>query len=469
MRHPSHRLLHITAAGLVYLTIAAVAHADPADVLHSTPTVKQSPVPPGSPRLTWDDAIKRSVAQHPLIQAAQHRVLGAEAVSKQIASVNYPQVSGMLSNSLGNTRVLSNFGISGSLPKPTNYMTDPGARVDLLITDFGRTAHKILASQSLTASAEKQVLTVKALVILNVEQAYLACLKQQQLVTITRDVLAERRLIRDQAESLSRHQLRSKLDLELASVEAAKAELDFIKAQNGLLAAFATLNQAMGRQEPIQYVLDEVRPSLSPAPPLEPMFKDALDRRPELLDSRDRAQAAEEALKAAHALHYGSISAVGAAGYAWWARQEVVNAKGNPNNPGAQLGWWGAGVSSTTPLFTGFRLEAEVEQAEANKSAAQATTRVIANDVVLEVAKAYLNRLTAEQQIAVARDRVAHAREALTLARERYKASLASILDVTTAAADLLTAETGLAEAQYGYLAGNSALAYATGSEYARY
>ncbi|MBI3779035.1 MAG: hypothetical protein HY274_09015 [Gammaproteobacteria bacterium] len=53
-------------------------------------------------------------------------------------------------------------------------MTDPGARVDLLITDFGRTAHRILASRSQQAFAEKQVLTSKALVILNVEQAYLA-------------------------------------------------------------------------------------------------------------------------------------------------------------------------------------------------------------------------------------------------------------------------------------------------------
>lgn len=426
--------------------------------------------PAASPvTLTWEEAIKSGVAQHPLIQAARHGVLETEAVTKQIASVNYPQVSGMLSNSLGNTRVLSNFGVSGSLPKPTNYMTDPGARVDLLITDFGRTAHKILANRSLAASAEKQVLTSKALVILNVEQAYLACLKLQKLVTITREVLAERKLIRDQAESMARHQLRSKLDLDLASVEAAKAEVDFIKAQNDLLAAFAALNAAMGRQGPAQYLLEEQPSSLSPATPLDPLLKEALDRRPELLDSKDRAQAAEEALKAARALNYGSISAVGAAGYSWWARQEVVNARGNPNNPGAQLGWWGAGFSSTTPLFTGFRIQAEIEQAEANQGAANATTRVIANDVVLEVAKAYLSRLTAEQQIAVAQDRVAHAREALALGRERYKAGLASILDVTTATADLLTAETGLAGAQYGYLAGNSALAYATGVEYGKY
>jgi outer membrane protein len=420
-------------------------------------------------RLTWQDAIRTGVTQHPLIQAARHGVIETEATTRQIAAVNYPQVTGILANSLGNTRVLSNLGISGSLPKPINYLTNPGARVDLLITDFGRTAHRVLVSKSLAASAEKQVLTSKALVILNVEQAYLACLKQQKLVAITREVLAERRLIRDQAESMHRHQMRSKLDLDLASVEASKAELDFIKAQNDLTAAFAALNAAMGRQGLEPFVLEEVRPPESPAPAIEVLFHGALERRPELLGSKDRIQAAEEALKAARALNYGSISAIGAAGYGWWARQEVVNANGNPNNPGAQLGWWGAGFASTTPIFTGFRIEAEIEQAEANQGEARAMTRVLANNVVLEVATAYLTRLTAEQQIKVAQERVAAAREALTLARERYKAGLASIVDVTTATANLLSAETGLADAQYGYLAGDSALAYATGSEYARY
>jgi outer membrane protein len=419
--------------------------------------------------LTWEEAVKGGLAQHPLIKAAGHGVQETEAVTKQLAAVNYPQVSGLLSNSLGNTRVQGNLGISGSLPKPTNYLTTPGVRVDWLITDFGRTAHKILANKALAASAEKQVLTSKALVILNVEQAYLTCLRQQKLVTIATEILAERRLIREQVESMYRHQLRSKLDLDLASVEVARAEHDLIKAQNDLQTAYAALNTAMGRRDSTRYILEERSPSVSAAPPLEPLLRDALDRRPELLGSKDRTEAAAEALKAAQALHYGNVTALGAAGYAWWARQEVLSPRGNPNNPGAQLGWWGAGLESSTPLFTGFRLQAEVEQAEANHGAARATTRVIANDIVLQVAKAYLTRLTAEQQIKVAKDRVAHAREALALARERYKAGLASILDVTTATADLLAAETGLAEAQYSYLAGDSALAYATGAEYGRY
>ena len=184
--------------------------------------------------LAWDQAIRIGLERHPRIQIAEHEALAAHAVTKQVESANYPRITGIYASSGGNTRVLANLGISGSLPKPTNYLTTPGLRADYLITDFGHTAHQILSNQALAASAEKQVLTNKALVILNIEQAYLTCLKQQRLVTIARAVLNERELIRHQAETFYRHKLRSKLDLDFASVEANRAELALIKAENDL-------------------------------------------------------------------------------------------------------------------------------------------------------------------------------------------------------------------------------------------
>jgi outer membrane protein len=425
--------------------------------------------PASAKPLGWQEAIRIGLAQHPRVQIAQHAVLASRAVTKQTESANYPRITGVEASSGGNTRVLANLGISGSLPKPTNYLTTPGIRADLLITDFGHTAHRILANEALTASAEKQVLTEKALVILNVEQAYLNCLKQQRLVEIARAVLKERERIRDLIESFYGHKLRSKLDLDFASVEVNRAELALIRAENGLKVAFAALNNAMGLQDQDEYALEESALSITPSEPLDPLFEEALALRPELLGSKDRVRAAEEALKAAKALNYGNITAIGLAGYTYWSRVEIVSAKGNPNNPGAQLGWYGAGGTSAFPLFTGGRIEGQVDEAGARKGESEAHTRVVANDIVLQVAQAYLSRLTAEQQIAVAKEKVAHAREALTLSEARYKVGLGSILEVTTATADLLGAQVGLAEAEYEYVASDAALAYATGREVARY
>jgi outer membrane protein TolC len=427
-----------------------------------------SPIPVAGGSLTWEEAIRTAVEKQPLIKVAEHEALESQAVVKQIESANFPQVTGLYSSSGGNTRVLANLGISGSLPKPTNYLTTPGVRADFLITDFGQTAHRILSQKSFAAAAEKDVLTAKALAILNVQHAYLNCLKQQRLVEIAREVLNERDLIRQQTEGFYRRQLRSKLDLDFASVEFNRAEVVLIKAQNNLAVAFAALNTAMGLRGPGTYVLEQVRLTVTPGAGPESLVQEALNQRPELLGSKDRIQAAEEALKAAKALRFGSVTSIGTLAYTWWGREEQPSGK-DVSNPGAKLGWYGVGGASSFPLYTGGRIEGQIEEADARKGETQAITRGIANDIVLQVAQAYFSRLTAEQQIKVAEEKVAHAREALTLARERYKASLGSILDVTTATTDLLSAEVGLAEAQYDYRASEAALAYATGAEYVRY
>lgn len=425
------------------------------------------PVEPGG-HLTFDGAIGVALDRNPLIRMAQHDVEASESATKQIESGFYPQLTGIWNSTGGNTRVLANLNTSGSLPKPTLYMTTPGLRLDLLITDFGRTAHRVLANKSLTESAQKRVLTTKAVVILDVQQAYLRCLKHQHLIAIARENLKARDAVRIQAESLYRHELQSKLDLDFANVQARRAEALLLKARNDLDVAFAHLNQAMGLGGTDHYDLEDITMRVTPAEPIEPLLDLALAQRPELLGSKDRIRAAEEALNAAKALRFGQVTGIGTLGYTWWSREES-DPNGSVKNPGKQLGWWGAGFTSAFPLYTGERIRGQIEEADARKGQVESESRSIANDVVLQVIQSYVTRRSAEQEITVAAQRLEHAREALGLARERYKRGLGSILEVMTASADLLTAEVGLTDARYTYRISLAALAYATGAGYRKY
>lgn len=419
-------------------------------------------------KLGWEEAIRRGVEQHPRVQIAEHEMLASKAVTGQVESANYPQVTGVYASTGGNTRVLANLNISGSLPKPVTYLTTPGARVDYLITDFGHTAHRILASKELTKSAEQQILTAKALVVLGVQQTYLECLKQRRLVELAKAMVETRRKIQDQADLLYRHELRSKLDQEFASVDTDRAELTLLKARNGLKVCFSDLNNAMGIHSAKEYDLEDLPVDIKSDQPIEPLIKDALGKRPELLGSEAQVRAAEEAVKAAEALKYGHVDALGTLAYTWWGSKEYETS-GAVKNPGKQLGWYGAAVASSFPLFTGGRIESQAEEAEARKGQAAADTRSIANDVVLQVFQAYISRLMAKEQIEVAKKRVATAQEALDLAQARYKQRLGPILEVMIATTDLLSAEVGLAQARYEYRTSQVALAYATGSGYAGY
>jgi outer membrane protein len=400
------------------------------------------------PVLTLDEAIRRGLAQSPLIQASRHGVEETEAVTKQIESINYPQVRGVFGQTGGNTRVLSNLGVSGSLPKATNALTNVGGRVDLLITDFGRTAHRILANKAIAASAEKDVMTNKAVVILNIQHTYLSCLKQQRLVQIAEATLHQRQRIRDQAETFYRNHLRAKLDLDLASVEVARAEAAVLRATNDLKASIAKLNYVMGGWDQGDYQFTEAPihglGGLTDDIPVGTLLQEGLEHRPELLASKDRAQAAAEALKAAEALNFGTISAIGTLGYTYYDRPPYSGAK-----EGQTLGWYGAGLVTSTPIFSGFRIEGQIEEAQGRQDEANASTRSVANDIVLQIVQAYFTRQIAAQQIAVAEAKIEHAREMLGLSRERYKQGLGSILEVIVATVEVLNAETTLAETQY--------------------
>jgi len=415
-------------------------------------------------KLALNDAIRLGLEQHPVIRLAQHTVLGDEAVTKQLEAANYPQISAVWQNTAGNTRVLANLSVSGSLPKPTNYLSTPGVRVDYLITDFGYTAQTVLANKALTDAAGKDVLTIKAVVALNIQQSYLNCQKQQRFVDVQRDILKQWQLIFAQAQGFYRNDLRAKLDLEIATAQVDQAGLDLLKAQNDLRVAFAVLNNAMGRPSVEEYELEAApRPSV-PTGALDTLFDMALRQRPEIQGNADRTRAAEAAIKAAKALRYGNVTAIGTAGYTWWGREERPSG-GSIDNPGKQLGFWGAGGTSAFPLYTGGRIEGKIDQAEARKGEVRATAREIANDIVLQVTRAYFTAETAEQQIRVAEERVVHAREAVALASQRYKYALGSILDLMTATAFVTSAEVGLVESRYEYQASQVALGYATGAQ----
>lgn len=82
---------------------------------------------------------------------------------------------------------------------------------------------------------------------------------------------------------------------------------------------------------------------------------------------------------------------------------------------------------------------------------------------MLQVTDAYVTLQTAKQQVKVSKKEIETARDALTLAKERYGLGLSSIVDVTTATTDLLSAQIRLAKARYSVQLGVVAMSYAIG------
>lgn len=464
MWHPPVKLIFFTVYSLVVLM---ANHAEA--LLPGDDRTTESPAAKVSDsHLSWEEAIRVGLENHPSIQIAQHQAKASDTVTKQLESAHYPQITGILTGSGGNTRVLANLNTSGSLPKPTLYLATPGIRVDFLITDFGHTTHKILANKSLTKSAEQGILISKALTILDIQQAYLNVLKQQHLVLVAREILQARDQIRQQVDSLYHNQLRSKLDLDFATVSALQAKVGLAKTEKDLKLAFTKLNLAMGQAGSQEYSLDPVSITVQPGPPITQLVDVALAQRPEVQRSHLHITATEEGVKAAKALRYGHIDALGTLAYSYWSRNDV-EPSGSVKNPGKQLGWWGAAVASSIPLFTGGRIEGQVDEAHGRLGEAVANARSIANDVILQVMQAYLAHLMTAHEISLAEKQVEQAQEALDLSKIQYETGLGSIIEVVMGTTNFLVAKSALLEAQYNYRTSEAALAFATGDEFRRY
>src|SRR2546426_5746746 len=127
-------------------------------------------------------------------------------------------------------------------------------------------------------------------------------------------------------------------------------------------------------------------------------------------------------------------------------------------SPGALRSGWVVAFTTSFPLFNGFVREASVTQAEV---AAEVATATSADTKRLARAEAQrlLGRLhVAEQDITLTRDAVRLAGEDLRVIRARYRAGIATILDVLTSQTALIQAELELVSARFTYQVARASL-----------
>lgn len=454
--------------------LVAVPHISVAASGQTAPATFQTP-PPGSV-LTLERAIQVALNTHPLIERAKSGKLLARSITKQSKGERYPWLEASIAGSTGSLRIVSadgrtihdqgahGFDPGGALPKHNENMLTGGLLLNQLISDFGYTAHRILADELNEEFSDKQLLTHKAQVILNVQRAYLTTLLRQRQVELAESTLRARKAFRDRMSSLYRNQLKSKVDVDLLQVEVSNAEFDLLGRTNDVKQEFAALNNAMGLSVAHPYLLEQIETVVSALPTVDTLLKKGLEARPELRGARDKIQISAEVVKSMKALHFGSLSGVGILGV---SRFFTVHDDGLHDNEVLPI--WGVGATVRFPLFSGFKVQNQISEAAHHQGEDEQDLQQTMNEVAVQIIRGYLTQVSNGQQIPVEQERVIISREALSLAQERYKNGLASVVEVIQSTALLFQAESRLAELQYVYNLGDAALAYAIGETSQRY
>jgi outer membrane protein TolC len=205
----------------------------------------------------------------------------------------------------------------------------------------------------------------------------------------------------------------------------------------------------MGFDASQPYTLQAVTES-TPDPVIEQdigkLIAQARQKRPDLAAAESQIRAAEAQLQAASATGRPTIS---------------VGAMAGISNPEVRSN--SIGITLSVPLFSGFKTTYQARLAEAQIEGRVAERDRLANQIALDVWKAYQGLLTNSQALRSADDLVNAATQSEKMILGRYKAGVGNILDTLTAQSALANARQQRVAALYNFLLSRFALVQAIG------
>jgi outer membrane protein len=423
----------------------------------SPPNQKQPLINPATAILpiTRTDAERLALKNNPRITASHLLALAAGQVTRETRSGELPQISAAITaekaedgsrigaGALTDSRLYTHAGTGGSLSQ--------------LITDFGHTRDLVATSKLQQKAQDQTALATEQDVLLTTDQAFYGLLNAQSLLDVAKATVAARGDVQNLTSALTKSALKSDLDLNIASADLSQAQLLQLDAENAVDSARAALAAvlAMSADTVFQAVEDpEAAPPLPPSPDSSTaMNAGAQAQRPDLEALRFNAVADQKFATAQQLQHLPTISALAIGGITPVAPDGVFV----PN-------WYAsAGVNLTLPLFTGFRIDAQAQEARLRQKAAEKQAQELSDTIARDVRVAVLKAQTAFRRIAVADQFRKQTAQALVLAQTRYKLGLSSIVELSQAQLQSTQAAVAAVNARYDYLLSLRSLDYARG------
>lgn len=428
--------------------VVAQPAAPPAALPLPTPALQPLPPPPGAgpaQPITLAQAIDLALANQPTLAQAAAGQRAASARITQAMSNLLPSLSASAGASRSGASATGGGGV-GSLTQ-SNFSASLSAQQ--LLFDFGRSRNQVSQARTQARAAGAALTQTESDVVNQVKQAYYQLLQDEQLVVVQQQNVADQQAHLAMAQALVSAGTAPPADVVRAEAAVANAQVSLAGSLNTAAKARVNLNVAMGidPRTPTQTV-ETVEPAV-PGQPAE-LVATALRQRADVRQAELGVASARLGVRIAKAGNLPSVVA-----------QADYGLRDNSFPPSNSN--WEYGVALQFPFYDGGLTRGRTREAEANVASAQASLRQVQQTVSSEVAQAYLNVQTAEQQVALSQAAVADAQESLNVAVGRYEEGVGIYLDVIDAQATLLQARTDQVNARYGLSAARAALRRALG------
>jgi outer membrane protein len=403
--------------------------------------------------ITRSKAEQSALKNNPRITASHLLALAAGQVTRETRSAELPQIDGYMT--AVKAEDASRIG-AGELTSSRLYThAGTGGTFSQLITDFGHTSALVATSRLQAKAQEQNALATEQDVLLAADQAFYRLLDAQSILDVAKATVQARGDVQNLTQALTKSALKSDLDLNIASADLSQAQLLQLDAENSVASASAALAELLAAPPETLYRAVDDTSSDPPLPPesATPLIAEAQTLRPDLQAQRLDAQAGQKFATAQQLQYLPSISAI-ATGGVTPVRPDGVYV---PN-------WYAAaGVNLTLPLFTGFRIDAQTQEARLRAQASNKQAQDLSNSIARDVRVAVLNAQTAFRRIGVAEAFRSQAAQAFALARTRYRLGLSSIVELSQAQLQSTQAAVAAVNARFDYLLALRTLDYARG------
>src|SRR3954464_9102163 len=402
------------------------------------PLDAQAPGPPTGP-LTLVEAITLG-RQHGVDAAiAQLNVRAAEARTGQRRAELLPNIGGRASVTR-QTLNLEEFGIPGAggvTPPFSIYSLQLRGTQTLL--DMSAIA-RLRAGRDTAVAAGLDAQAAGELSGATAGLAYLQVLSADEAVQArTADSAVAAELL-SQARKLVQAGVNPAIDVTRSEVSFASVRSQLEIARNGENRARLDLVRALDLPSGARLQLAD---SLGAAPLDIPRQPDeaagfAREHRAELVAERSRTAAVRRNLSAIHYENLPSLSVNG-----------VLTESGRQT--GDLAGSYNLQLLLSVPILDGFRRQGRAREVSARLEVQQIRERDRTNQVETEARQAVLDLSSAEQQVAIARERVGLAERELREAEARFRAGVAGSVETTNAQSSVIAARDALIQARVNY------------------
>lgn len=351
-------------------------------------------------------------------------------------------------------------GVSRNRSDVSGSASDSGSRdasvsVNYLLFDFGGRSAVLENAQQLLLAANATRDAALQSNFLTAVQSYYALLSARASAEAL--AIAEASARESLAAAAARYQagIATPADKLQAQTALSQARLNLITAQGAARSAQGTLATSMGFDASQPYTLQPL-PESVPDPVVEQdigtLIEVARRQRPDLRAADAQIRAAEAQLAATQAEGMPTVSLGATSG--------IRSGTGSSASHNSSIG-----VTLNVPLFSGYRNTYQNRAAELQLEGKVAARDLLANQVALDVWKAYQTLLTDSQALLAANDLVASAELSERMTLGRYKAGVAnmSMLDVLNAQSTLASARQQRVAARYSFQVSRVALAQAIG------